>query len=439
MMAKSELVYKAELIYKTGIESVMPAALLKSKVFFDGSYLSIESKQFAIHEDSKIYVIGAGKAAAAMAKAVEEIIGDAIYKGIVIVKYGHAVPLKKIIVHEAAHPVPDSNGLAATNAVLECINGVKENDIILFLLSGGASSLLIDIPEGASLKNVIELYNDLLKSGASIHEFNTVRKHLSKIKGGGLLKYAWPATVISLIISDVPNDDLSTIGSGPTISNVVTVKDARKVLVKYGLWDSLAPTLKSSIQKGLSELQSGGHSVSDTRPDKAYSFLLANNKLALTAASVKASSLGYDVFIYPEVLEGEAVTMANEIVDFVCLNKKTVKTCFLFGAEATVKVNGNGKGGRCQEMVLAAFKRLKTTSIELVFFAAGTDGQDGPTEVAGAVIDRDSISKAKAMNLNETNYLLNNDSYNFFKQIGGHVITGPTYTNVMDMVVVLTE
>jgi glycerate-2-kinase len=166
---------------------------------------------------------------------------------------------------------------------------------------------------------------------------------------------------------------------------------------------------------------------------------LANNKLALTAASVKASSLGYDVFIYPGVLEGEAVTMANKIIDFVCLNKKTVKTCFLFGAEATVKVKGNGKGGRCQEMVLAAFKRLKMTSIELVFFAAGTDGQDGPTEVAGAVIDQGSISKAKAMNLNETDYLLNHDSYNFFKQIGGHVITGPTYTNVMDMVVVLTE
>jgi len=429
------MIQVAEKIYKAAIASILPERMIKELVRVEEPTLHVGSLRFSLPPSGRIYVLGAGKAAAAMAHSIENVLGDLVHKGTVITKYGHALPLKKINVVEAAHPVPDENGIEGTRRLLAFKEELTGQDMIIFLLSGGASSLLVDVPQGSTLADVITLYDQLLKSGATIHEFNTVRKQLSKVKGGGLLRQFSPATVISLIISDVPDDDLSVIGSGPTVPDSSTPDQAKAILIKLELWERLPPSLKNAIE---TKIKTAGNDQQNDPKAKVSNFLLANNKTALDAAAQAAKRWGYRSYVHPFVLEGDSAQVAAHILELVSGFKKRGKTCFLFGSETTVKVRGAGKGGRCQQMVLAALSKLKNCADDLVFFAAGTDGQDGPTDAAGAVINRESIQRSKALGLDERKFLADNDSYQFFKKIGGHVITGPTYTNVMDIVIVLT-
>jgi glycerate-2-kinase len=430
------MIEDAKRIYTSAVQSIMPERLIHSAVSFDGTVLRIDTACFPLAPGGKIHVVGVGKASAEMAKVVEDILKENIFSGTVITKYGHAASLKKIKVFEAGHPVPDKNGLEATRHLLNGTQNLSSNDIVIFLLSGGASSLLVDVPTGAELEDVIKVYDQLLKSGATIHQFNTVRKHLSSLKGGGLLRHFFPATVISLVISDVPGDDLSVIGSGPTFPDKSTPQQAKEILLAFGLWHGLHTALKQTLEKKIKQTTKNSGKYLE---QKTYNLMLANNKMALEAAAQKARTLGYVVYVHPEVLEGNSNEVATGILEMVIGSKKERKSCFLFGSETTVKVTGSGKGGRCQQMVLAAFAHLQKCSDDLVFFAAGTDGQDGPTEVAGAVIDRSSFDRARSISLDAGEYLRNNDSYHFFQKSGGHVFTGPTCTNVMDIVIVLAE
>jgi glycerate 2-kinase len=430
----SSMVDDAKIIYQSAVKSILPDRLINSVVKFNGSTLQVGCHDFQITYKNRIFVVGAGKAAAAMAKAIETVLEDRIFKGTVITKYGHSVSLKRITVLEASHPVPDKNGLEATIQMLKATENLTETDVILFLLSGGASSLLIDVPPGAELNDVIELYDQLLKSGASIHQFNIVRKQLSCIKGGGLLRHFFPAIVISLIISDVPGDEYSIIGSGPTITDNSSAMEARQILLDLGLWKELHPSLKDTIVNKIEKFKKDNEF---NLAHNTYNFLLANNQMALKVAATKANELGYNTYVHPVVLEGDTNEVANRILHFVYRSVKKGKCCFLFGSETTVKVTGKGKGGRCQQMVLAAYVHLQNCTDNLVFFAAGTDGQDGPTEVAGAVIDLASMGTNDLIAVNKMKYLMNNDSYHFFQKNGGHIVTGPTYTNVMDIVIVL--
>jgi glycerate 2-kinase len=430
-------------IFSAAVRAVQPQFLLSRHMRWQNNQLQLGQQLFDQQHINKLFIIGAGKASAAMAREAEIVLGNRIDAGIIVTKYEHACKLKTIQCIEAGHPVPDENGLLAGRETIRLLKNAGEKDVVVALISGGASALLIDCPPGVLLPELQIVFNRLLQSGATIEEMNTVRKHLSAgIKGGQLLRTAAPATVISFILSDVIGDPLDIIASGPTVADPSTFADAWHIVHKYGLTEKLPVSIIRWLQLGLTRQIADTPKPGDPLFDKSFNYLIGSNRIALEAAEMMARGMQYETVILTDVLKGEARDKAKELVAQIQQYKGKKPACLLLGGETTVTISGTGKGGRNQEFALAALVELqKLYSIDEenmpVILSAGTDGTDGPTDAAGAVADSAVIKLAAQRGLSAEDHLTQNDSYTFFHQGGGHVITGPTHTNVMDIVVVL--
>jgi glycerate 2-kinase len=401
---------------------------------------------------SRVLVAGFGKAACPMARAVEDALGDLIEKGIVITKYGHAGSQRaeasgrqsKITIFEAGHPVPDENGVKGTNEIIQLLKDADEHTLIVCLISGGGSALLVSPYEGITLDEKQKVTQLLLKAGADIKELNTVRKHISRVKGGRLAEAAYPARVISLMLSDVIGDRLDVIASGPTSPDPTTYDDALKVMKKCGLIDKIPAGISYVINKGAEGIIPDTPEEGNAIFERVENIIIGSNRLALDAARQKAEELGFHSEIISAELTGEARDAAKWLAEKVRkrgsteVQKYKKPLCLISGGETTVTVRGNGLGGRNTEFALAFAMEIEGVD-GVTLLSAGTDGTDGPTDAAGAIVDGETIKNAKASGIDPEAYLKNNDSYNFFKKIDSLLITGPTGTNVMDLQIVLSD
>lgn len=379
-------------------------------------------------------VVGGGKAAASMARAVEEKYLGTV-GGAVVTRYGHAVPCQHIAVIEAAHPVPDAAGAAGAERLLDAVRGLTKDDLVLCLMSGGASALLTLPGPGIALEEMRALTTALLKSGAAIGEMNIVRKHLSRINGGRLAAATHPARVLTLAISDVPGDDPATIGSGPTVPDATTLANARNVLQRFAIQP--APSIAAHLARAESESVKPG----DPRLARAEFRLVASPQASLEAAASLARKRGFAPLILGDAIEGEAREVARahaQLALDIARGKGPVKApaVVLSGGETTVTVRGKGRGGRNAEFLLALTLALEGKA-GIFALAGDTDGIDGTEDNAGAIATPDSLARARQRGLDAAASLADNDGYGFFTNLGDLVVTGPTLTNVNDFRAIL--
>ncbi len=384
----------------------------------------------------RLIVVGTGKAAAAMARAVEDNWPGPL-SGVVVTRYGYAVACKHIEVLEAAHPVPDAAGLLGAQRVLEAVRGLGADDLVLCLISGGGSALLPLPAAGLTLEQKQNVNRALLKSGASISEMNCVRRHLSAIKGGRLAAACYPARVLSLMISDVPGDRPIDIASGPTVGDPTTSADALSIVQRYGI--DLPPPVLDILTSGR------GESVKpdDPRLARAAARIIATPQLSLEAAVAVAREAGIPAYILGDAIEGEArdvgKVLAGVALQVAERDQPVSAPCVLLsGGETTVTVRGSGRGGRNVEFLLSLAIALDG-HMRIYALAADTDGVDGQEEIAGACLGPDSLARARALGLKPENTLQDNDAHSFFSALGDSVITGPTLTNVNDFRAILVE
>jgi len=427
---------KAIEIFLSGVDSVKPKNLIRNHVSIKDDILWINDASFKLSDLKNVYIVGFGKASASMSQALESILGARITEGCVITKYGHSVPQQFIEIIEAGHPVPDENGLRGTERILSIVNQAGKDDLVICLISGGGSALLADVPKGSTLEDLKLLNSLLLKTGASITEINCIRKHLSKVKGGLLSKAAYPARLVSLIISDVIGDPLDVIASGPTTPDPTTFADAVSILKKYNIEKEIPDKLYRYLLDGRNNLYEETLKESDEAFMYTENIIIGTNILALQFAKEKADSLGFNTKIVTNTLAGDVSDVADFLMDSIKTADKN--SCLLFAGEPTVKVTGKGLGGRNQHLALLLAQRLKDIH-HITILVAGTDGSDGPTNATGAIVDSTTLKNANGLNLNIEQYLANNDAYHFFKEEGGLIITGPTQTNVMDLMIALIQ
>ncbi|TRZ96564.1 MAG: glycerate kinase [Rhodocyclaceae bacterium] len=382
-------------------------------------------------------VIGAGKAAAAMARALEQHSQGSpnSLEGFVVTRYGHGMPCQRIEVIEASHPVPDRAGKVAAERALQAVQGLSADDLVLVLLSGGASALLVAPAPGITLADKQAVTRELLASGASIHEINCVRKHLSAIKGGRLAAAAWPARVLTLAISDVPGDDPATIGSGPTVPDPTTREDAREILQRYAI--EAPRSVREWLLGDAAETPKPGAARLSTSEYR----MIATPQQALAAAAAAARAAGVTPLILGDAIEGEAREVARVLAGIAlsCAQHGTPlrPPCVLLsGGETTVTMRGRGRGGRNAEFLLALAVAIAAHPA-ISAIACDTDGIDGSEDNAGAIVTPDTLGRAAAAGLDARAMLVDNDAYGFFAAIGDLVVTGPTRTNVNDFRAIL--
>jgi glycerate 2-kinase len=430
-------------IFRAGVKAVNPVIAVKQHFRVRDGILSVGNRTYDLAEYKGVYVVGAGKASAAMAQPVEEILGDRIRAGAVNVKYGHDVPLKIIGVNEAGHPLPDEAGLKATRQIIQLLQQTGDKDLVICLLSGGGSALLPSPAQGLTLEDMQEVTKHLLEVGATIHEINAVRKHISKLKGGQLARLVYPSTLISLILSDVIGDRLESIASGPTAPDTSTFGDCLDILDKYNIRQKIPAAVLEHLERGAKGEIKETPKAEDQAFKKTQNVIIGSNIVAVKAAREKAQELKYHSLIHSSFVEGEAREAARV---HAALAKEILSTgspvprpaCVISGGETTVTIRGRGLGGRNQEFALAAAIEIDGLE-DVVILSGGTDGTDGPTDAAGAVVDGETVRRAKALGLDAGHYLRENDSYHFFKPLGDLLVTGPTYTNVMDLQLVIVR
>lgn len=414
--------------------------------------LIVGDRTYDLQQYRHIYVVGGGKAAIPMAIAVEEILGDRLTAGIVNTRRGHRqMPLnlaqdsnlspQRISVVEAGHPIPDEDGQAGAERMAALLRQAEADDLVLCLISGGGSALMALPAPGITLADKQAVTAALLASGATINEINIVRKHLSQSKGGYFALLAYPAEVIALILSDVVGSPLDVIASGPTVPDPSTFADAWKVLEHYGLIEKVPPAVRRRLQEGCAGLHPDTPSAEHPAFKRVFNLVVADNRIAAQAIVTEARKRGFNTLLLSTSIEGEAREVAKV---YAAIAREIAETnaplprpaCLVAGGETTVTLRGQGKGGRNQEMALAA--ALKIAGLEgTVILCAATDGSDGPTDAAGAIVDGTTVTRARALGLDPMTYLTNNDSYHFFDRLGDLVITGPTHTNVNDLTVIL--
>jgi hydroxypyruvate reductase len=434
----------ANQIFRHVLDILDPGQLVKEKVSIRDSTLIVEEREYNLNNYENIYVVGGGKACAPMAKAMEGLLGDKIDNGIIVVKYDHGLSLKKIETVEASHPIPDENGERGASDILRLLSGTGEKDLIICLISGGGSALLVQPHKGITLQDIQTASAELLACGATIDEINTVRKHLSSIKGGQLAKAAYPSTLITLMLSDVVGDPMDIIASGPTVPDESTFEDAYAIIQKYTLEEKIPNIVCGFLRSGkmgeIEETPKNGNKIFDN----TQNVIVGSNKIALDAAEKRAKDLGYNTIVLSSLVEGESRDAAKF---FAAIAKEVSRTgtpvpkpaCIIAGGETTVTIRGKGKGGRNQEFALSAAMEIEGCE-GVVILSAGTDGTDGPTDATGAIVDFNTCKAAREkFRLNPDEFLNKNDSYNFFKKTGEHIITGPTMTNVMDIMISLID
>jgi len=447
----------AESIFRAAVARVDPSPMIERAISVErgvsGTTLivktDIEEAKYNLDPGGHIFAAGMGKASARMAHGLERALGKLLCGGIVAVKEGYVERLDRIHVMEAGHPVPDERSLVAANTLLNLGlslgTALTERDIVIVLVSGGGSAILCAPADGLSLADKIVTTQLLLESGATINEINCVRKHLSAVKGGRLAAAFAPASVLTLVLSDVVGDDLDSIASGPTVPDPTSFADAFAVVDRYRLSERLPPRVLTYLDNGRQCLIPDTPKPGNAIFSRVRTMLIGNNRLALMAAETEARQRGYECLVLSSRVTGEAREIALVYLGI----GKDISTadfplkrpaCIVAGGETTVTLRAKGKGGRNQEMALAflaALGRFPKGGEDLVFLSAGTDGSDGPTDAAGALVDYKLFLNACAAGLNPDTALSSNDSYTFFSKAGGHVKTGPTNTNVCDIQVLL--
>ena len=426
-------------IFDAGVRAVAPDAALMRHVCLEDGQLLVDGQSWELPRRGRLLVLGAGKGVAPMGAAVEELLGDRIDTGMLVVKYGHGLPLQQIAQVEAAHPVPDAAGAAATRALLELAAGAAADDLVLCLLTGGASALTPAPVSGVTLEDMQQVTELLLRSGATITELNAVRKHLSRFSGGQLARTAAPAGVVSVIVSDVVGDALDVIASGPTAPDVSTFADCMDILARYGLGSAMPPAVLHHLRQGQLHQEAETPKPGDALFRHVQNTLVATNRQALDAAAEQARSHGFRPVILTDRMVGEAreqaallVTQARQMAAELAADAQPV--CLLAGGETTVTLRGRGRGGRNQEMALAASLALQDCPHICALFA-GTDGTDGPPDAAGGCAWAGNLAVAGLEQARRA--LEENDSYAILHHCGALLRTGPTRTNVMDLAILL--
>jgi glycerate 2-kinase len=413
-------------ILTSALNAVDPYNAVKSR--FDGEKINIDERVIELSDFENIYLVGFGKASVGMAQAICDMVN--VTKGAIVTNDpNNKLQSNRVTTVVGSHPIPNQNSVAGTEKILDIIEECNEKDLLLVLISGGGSALLCK--PRVDLKDLQQTTDLLLKSGADINEINTIRKHLSFVKGGQLAT-ATKGTILSLVISDIVGDPLEFIASGPTCPDSTTYIDAESIFNNYNIWENVPVAVRTVIMDGITSKIPETPKNGDAVFDKVWNCIVANNELACKAAENKAKELGYTTMLLTTSLTGEAKEMSRYLVDRA-QNYETddTKMVFIAGGETTVTVKGNGKGGRNQELVLASVTKLDDT--EIVFASFATDGIDGTSNAAGAIADGVSMTRARNKNLNPERFLEENNSYVFFKELDDVFMTGPTGTNVMDI------
>ena len=431
-------------IYEAAIKAVQLPLLLRKQLKISDSALVVESQQkrCRLPLTGRLFVVGVGKGVDLTGEVWEDLFEDQLTEGILIVRdrLPHG-PLRRISIVSAGHPIPDRRGQVATQRCFQLLKKAESNDKVIFLLMGGASSLLVKPAPGLTLADKRAVTDSLLKSGMSIAEINCVRKHLSSVKAGGILRAAYPGKVLTLAVSDVIGDDPTVIGSAPTFHDPTTFKDAWTLLERYNLLEKVPTRVRRYLLRGVQGMIPETIKPRNRLSAQSPFVFLASNRDALAAAKNKAESLGFGATIVTTELSGDTRTRATELCShlkgiYQGQKKYRLPHCLFLGGETTVKVQGKGKGGRNQEFALASAIELMGHS-GIYMLSAGSDGSDGPTKAAGAFADGDTFTRARSMGLDPYHALRDNDSYHFFKRLGDLFRTGPTGTNVLDFVIAL--
>jgi hydroxypyruvate reductase len=432
MKTEKTLRRHAQSIFRAALAAAHPAAAVERAL-----------RKLPTSRYRRIYVVGAGKASAAMASAAEGVLRGRIAGGIINTKDGHLAPVRRVALNEAGHPIPDERGIAGAAAMADLLGAADSQDLVLCLFSGGGSALLPRPAEGITLQEKQETTRLLLACGADIRELNTLRKHLSVIKGGHLARLAAPAAVVSLILSDVVGDPLDVISSGPTVPDPTTFGDALAVLAKYGLTARVPRAVLDRLERGARGDLPDTPKPGDPCFRRVSNIVVGSNALAVDAAARQARALGYRALVLSTTIEGETRDVARmhaAILREIRSSGRPARppACVISGGETTVTLRGEGLGGRNQEFALAAAIDLEGLPGVLAF-SAGTDGTDGPTDAAGAMADGATLARAAALGLDVRDALARNDSYHFFEPLRDLVMTGPTGTNVMDVRLMLAR
>ncbi len=431
-------------IWTAALKAVNPETAVRKYVQRRGSILQIDACRFDLDTIRSVWILGAGKAAAPMGKALEKILGRYLTGGFLATKYGHGFTLKKTEILEAGHPLPDKNSMISAERIRSFVeNRIESGDLVICVFSGGASSLMVSPSQGITLEDKVRSSEILMNAGASIHELNCVRKHLSRFKGGGLAGLLRHVRVAVLALSDVVGDDMATIASGPTAPDPTTFFDCVEALKRLGVSDRIPTAVMKRFKQGCAgrieeTLKPGNPVFKGVR-----SFIIGNSTLACTAAVKAAKKMGYRSMVLTSRLEGDTADAAgfhmSVLKEIVRENRPISRpACIVSGGETTVEVTGSGRGGRNQEFVLHCVPHLAALEAPAVVASLGTDGTDGPTDAAGAVADNSTFTRSLKFSpafLKES--LNNNDSHTYFKRLGDLIVTGPTRTNVMDLHIVL--
>jgi hydroxypyruvate reductase len=436
-------------IFAAALDAAHPHELIHETLSLQGTVLKVEGMEergvtLDLNEVGRIVAVGAGKATAPMAAALEELLEDRLEGGVISVKYGHAVPIERIQIREAGHPLPDENGVAATAEIIETLESLEEGDLAFVLLSGGGSALLAHYPEGISLKEAQQTFDTLLASGAPIHDMNVVRKHISSVKGGQLARVAQPARLIALVLSDVIGDPLPIIASGPTVPDPSTFAQALEILDERGARERIP----DSVLKHL-ELGAAGQIAETPKPgesgwEDSHTVLIGSIRRAVEAAADRARMLGLRPRIITTRMDGEARDVGKNLVKILERALETGEPasppfCLIAGGETTVTIEGDcGRGGRNQELALSAALSMQDMP-GAVLLSGGTDGTDGPTDAAGGVVDGGTVERGRAVQMEVRDHLEGHDAYPYLEATGGLIKTGPTMTNVMDMVLMVAR
>lgn len=440
-MEERDLRESAQTILKTALKAVDPYNLvfeqikrIKDKLIFKSGF------ELDLSKYKNVYLLGIGKGVAPMARAVSKILGENFTSGDIIVKYEHGEPVEKITVHEAGHPIPDENTLKASSTVLKKIKNLNDTDLVLVLITGGGSALFEKLPDSVSLTDLQILNELLLSCGATIHEINCVRKHISYIKGGQLAQVIYPAKVVTLALSDVVGDDLSVIASGPTTPDESTFKEAMSIIKKYQISHKIPQSIVHVLNDGIVGQTAETPKSNDAIFNSVTNMVIGSNIVSLKAAEEKAKKLGFNTLILTSMIQGEVKELSiviEALIKEIQQSDIPVKkpACLLIGGEPTIKLTGKGKGGRNQELALQVLD--KNIKKPYLFLSCGTDGTDGPTDAAGAIVTNGTIQEAELLDLNYKEYLANNDAYNFFSPLRELIKIGPTRTNVMDIMIAL--
>jgi len=434
-------------ILDSALEAVDPYKGILRTVHIDRSHLIIAEQAYNLKEIRRVVIVGVGKAAFPMAVAMEEILGDRLEIGIILTKDGYAAPASGLVrrklyqtrVLEAGHPIPDARGVAAAQEIIKLLQTLENDDLVIFMISGGGSALLNSPVPGVNLADLQQFTGLMLRAGATINQINTLRKHLDLAKGGGLARQASPARMATLVLSDVIGDPLDVIASGPTVPDNTTFQDAWSIIEQFNLEDEIPASICSYLDKGRrgevpETLKSG-----DPVFNRTQQVIIASNSQAVSAAAIQARKYGLDVLLLTSFLQGEAREvgrMMAAIARQIQATGEPVKrpACVIAGGETTVTVRGAGKGGRNQELALGSLQEMARLP-RTMLVALATDGSDGPTEAAGAVVTGDSLDRGLTLGLDPRKFLDRNDAYLFFDRLGDLIRSGPTQTNVNDLTI----